>query len=127
MLALAGCASPAATASGSPSVSPTKKSAAIEFCSVLVPGLSDYADYILDASKGNVNTSTNDKITGYLTQLRGLAPDSLKTEVDDFAGPGDAINEVVERGGGALNFNTDAYKAANAPLLAYCNGAGYKA
>lgn len=90
------------------------------FCGELGETLSPYADFIANAGDSGIDVDEFESVAVQIQALRDLAPEQIEDAVEDYAGPVDAIQDVVDSGGGSLSFNTDAWKAANVELLTYC-------
>lgn len=125
VLVLAGCATTAPIPATSKTPSPSHP-AGWAFCDSFVPGMSDYAGYILETSQGKFSLDDHRTEGAYVAALRRHAPPGQATLIEDYASPWDATDAVVKDGGGSLSLNTDRYKASIVPLMSFCNGVGYK-
>ncbi|KQZ04793.1 hypothetical protein ASD19_01805 [Microbacterium sp. Root53] len=86
----------------------------------------DYPDYVLQISEGGFSEDMHFDYWYWAERLRRAAPADAEKIVDDFTDPIYQVQEVVDAGGGALQFSTDAYKRGSLEILEYCVDAGYR-
>lgn len=113
---------PATTSAATPSEKPE----GWEFCDELVPGMQEYADYILATGDGNFDANTHSGQATHARDLRAAVPKAVSVLLDDYLSPHDQIASVVQAGGGNLTLENQPFKDAVLPLMTFCNGVGYK-
>lgn len=129
-LALTGCSQPVVpTVKPHPSpTSVTKSASPVDWdtCKTFASQLQPYADFILAASGGHVDSAALANMREYIGTLRTESSPAIAGKVTDYAVPYDAIDAAV-KGNGQLSFNSTGFKSASLQIMQYCaDVVGYK-
>lgn len=98
---------------------------ALALCGAAGQKLTDYPTYVLDISKGKFDPTTHREYLEWADEMSDLAPADATVIVAKYTDPIYRVQEVVEAGGGELNFSSADFKDGSLKIMAYCVDAGY--
>lgn len=127
---LASCSQPAISTATTTSPEPTvtKSANPVDWntCKTFGSQLQQYADFILTASGGHVDSTVLATMGQYIGALRSESSPAIAGTITDYAVPYDAINAAV-KGDGHLSLHSAGYKSALLAIMQYCTETvGYK-
>lgn len=124
-LAITGCSTAPAESSAN---TESTETAGYEFCETYAAGFMGYTDWVASTATESVDVSEFEEQASFISDLRTTATEDIDSQVEDLALPVDAVQEVIDSGGGPISFSTDSFKSAQTPILDYCTDeVGYSA